>query len=219
MTIRHSRTVAGLLLAFVLAVSLAACGGKDEDKGSASKSTDTVEKSFLTGMVHHHESAIEMADIAERRGKAPFVTKLASNITSTQEREIKQMNQIYKRLHGGRLKPDPGAHDGLGLSATQAGMDHSPAMNKELEKANPFDRAFVDDMEPHHTGAVKMSKVVLTKTKDPELRKLAESIVATQTREVKAMNAFRMREYGGPVPEDAGSKGSKDMEGGEHGGH
>jgi len=219
MTIRHSRTVAGLLLAFVLAVSLAACGGKDEDKGSASKSTGTVEKSFLTGMVHHHESAIEMADIAERRGKAPFVTKLASNITSTQEREIKQMNQIYKRLHGGQLKPDPGAHDGLGLSAEQAGMDHSPATNKALEKANPFDRAFVDDMEPHHTGAVKMSKVVLTKTKDPELRKLAESIVATQTREVKGMNDFRTREYGGPVPENAGSKGSKDMEGGEHGGH
>lgn len=221
MTIRRSMKMAGLVMALVLAVSVTACGSSDKKSsatGGQAKSTKTVERSFLTGMVDHHESAIEMANIAKRRGQDPFVTNLASDITSTQDREIGQMKQIYKRLYGGQLKPDPGAHDGLGLSAEQAGMDHSPAMNKELEKANPFDRAFVDDMEPHHTGAVKMSKVVLGKTKDPELRKLAQGIVTAQTREIKAMNAFRTRKYGGPVPKDAGMKGSMDMKG-EHSGH
>lgn len=209
------------MLAFVLAVSLTACGGDDKSSagGGEVKSSKTAEKSFLTGMVHHHESAIEMAEIANRRSKDPFITSLASNIITTQDREIGQMKRIYKRLHGGRLKPDPGAHDGLGLSAEEAGMDHSPAMNKELEKATPFAPAFVDDMVPHHAGAVKMSKVVLTKTKDPQLRKLAQGIIATQTREIKAMNAFRTRKHGGPAPKDAGMNGAKDKKDEHSGGH
>jgi hypothetical protein len=104
------------------------------------------------------------------------------------------------------------AHDGLGLSAEEAGMTHSPDTNEMLEMADPFDRAFVDEMVPHHTGAVKMAEVVLEGTEDAELRTLAENIISTQEREIKEMNDFRTEEYGAPVPETSGGGG------GEHGG-
>ena len=208
-----SRLVGALLVA-LLGVGLSACGSDDNDKESASgggtKEARAVEKAFLTGMVHHHESAIDMAEIAKEKGKAPFITKLAGDIMTTQEQEIAEMKTIYQRLLGGKLKPDPGAHDGLGLSAAEAGMTHDAQTNQALRAADPFDRAFVDEMVPHHEGAVKMSAVVLKTTKDADLRRLADGIVSTQKREIKAMNAFRVKNFGGPVPAGAGH-------GGEHG--
>ena len=204
------------LLAALLAVGLGACGSEDSEKeGSASsgQASDarSVEKAFLTGMVHHHESAIDMAEIATQKGESPFITELAGDILATQEREIAEMKSIHERLFEAKLEPDPGAHDGLGLSAAEAGMTHDAQTNETLRAADPFDRAFVDEMVPHHEGAVKMSGVVLKSTKDARLRELAEDIVSTQKREIEQMNSFRVKKFGGPVPADAGH-------GGEHGG-
>ena len=192
---------------------LAACGSDDQEtqSGGAGDKVAAVEKAFLTGMVHHHRSAIEMAKIAMKRGEDPYIKGLAGDIMSTQDPEIVRMVEIYERLFGGELKPDPGAHDGLGLSAEEAGMTHSPETNKTLRSAEPFDRAFVDEMVPHHEGAVKMAKVALKTAKDPDLRELAEGIITTQEREIAEMNDFRTKTFGGPVPEGAGhGKGSQD---------
>lgn len=195
-----------ILLASLLGVS--ACGSDDEDS-TGGGDAKPVEMAFLTSMVHHHETAIEMAEIAEKRGKSPFVKGLAGDIIDTQEKEMEQMRSIHQRLFSAKLEPDPMGHDGLGLTAQEAGMTHSPATNTKLLGANPFDRAFVDEMEPHHTGAVRMAKVVLKSTTDAELRKLAEGIVSTQEGEIEDMNSFRERKYGAPVPSPSG---------GEHGG-
>ncbi len=213
-----SRLVSALL-AGLLAVGLGACGSDgDEKKESASaggtKRARAVEKAFLTGMVHHHESAIEMAGVAKQKGKAPFVTKLADDIVTTQEREIAEMKMIHQRLLGANLKPDPGAHDGLGLSAAEAGMTHDAQTDRALRAAEPFDRAFVDEMVPHHEGAVKMSAVVLRSTRDAALRRLAQGIISTQKREIQEMNAFRVKSFGGPVPAGGGHGGGHG--GGEH---
>lgn len=215
----HRRTtlarLAVLAAAALLATGLVACGDDDDGgDGATGQQASAVEKAFLTGMVHHHESAVDMAEIAEERSEDPFVKGLAEDIVSTQEREIARMEEIYERRFGGELKPDPGAHDGLGLTAAAAGMTHSPETNEMLRSADPFDRAFVDEMVPHHRGAVKMSNVVLRQTEDAALRRLAEGIVSTQEREILGMNDFRTREYGAPVPAGAGhggeSKGEKE---------
>lgn len=208
-----------IFAAALLAVGAAACGGDDSESASAGAGdVETVEKAFLTGMVHHHGTAIEMAEIAQEKGKDPFVTGLGEDIVMIQEAEIAEMQRIYTRLVGGELKPDPGAHDGLGLSAEEAGMTHDEETNEMLRSADPFDRAFVDEMVPHHTGAVKMSEVVLESTEDAELRRLASGMISTQEREIDEMNSFRAEKFGGPVPEGAGHGGEEKPSGEEHGG-
>ncbi len=206
MTTRKSyRALLALMLGAIVALGLAACGGDDE--GGAPGNAESAERAFLTGMVHHHETAIEMAQIAQERGESQFVSELSSDIISTQEQEIEQMRSIYSRLFEGTLEPDPMAHDGLGLSAEEAGMTHTPATNSALEQANPFDRAFADEMVPHHTGAVRMAEVILEESDDEEITELAEGIVETQEREIADMNDFREEEFGAPVPEDTGGSG------------
>lgn len=51
------------------------------------------DKAFIDAMIPHHESAIEMANVALKESKNPQIKELAGNIVSAQEREIKQMKQ------------------------------------------------------------------------------------------------------------------------------
>lgn len=188
------------------ALVAAGCGGGG---GQASETTTTTgggaakgnptEKAFLQAMVPHHRSAVSMAEVAARRGQAPEIKMLAQGITSSQLPEIRQMEKMYERLFDAPLEPDENAHSQLGLTPEEAGMGHGDVA-RMLEGANPFDRAFVDEMIPHHEGAIRMAKAVLPKTKDPQLRRLAQMIITAQEREVRDMRSFRAKRYGSSEP-------------------
>ncbi|MEO6940530.1 MAG: DUF305 domain-containing protein [Candidatus Kapaibacterium sp.] len=59
-----------------------------------------------------------------------------------------------------------------------------------------YDDRFISMMVPHHEGAVMMSKDALTKTSKPELKKLAESIIAAQNKEIADMKQWEQKWYG-----------------------
>lgn len=60
-----------------------------------------------------------------------------------------------------------------------------------------------------------MARVEMSKGKSEKLKKLAEDVVAAQTREIRAMNSHRTMAFGSPspaggVPTDKESGGSHD---------
>ena len=56
---------------------------------------------------------------------------------------------------------------------------------------------FVSMMIPHHQGAIDMAKAILVHSRDPELRNLAQGIIAEQQNEIRVMQAWLQRQRAG----------------------
>lgn len=65
---------------------------------------------------------------------------------------------------------------------------HDPMM-KGISDSDP-DVAFVKGMIPHHEGAIDMAKIELKYGKDPEMQKLAQSIIDAQKKEIAFMKVW-----------------------------
>jgi uncharacterized protein (DUF305 family) len=57
------------------------------------------DEAFIDAMIPHHQSAIEMAQVASKQSKIPGIKELAGNIVSAQKREIEQMKQWRKEWY------------------------------------------------------------------------------------------------------------------------
>ncbi len=65
---------------------------------------------------------------------------------------------------------------------------HQMTSSLEGKTGEEFERAFLDEMMVHHSGAIEMAKQLLVNTSRPELKKLAEDIITAQTNEINMMN-------------------------------
>jgi uncharacterized protein (DUF305 family) len=196
-TKKQLRLLGAVALAILMTLFVAACGGDDDsDNGSSdAASAEHTDGAFIAEMVPHHETAIEMAEIARTRAEHPETKQLASEIIATQSEEIAQLEQAHRRLFDAELGGV--VHGTLGLSEEESGMAHDAAA---LENASPFDQEFIDMMIPHHQGAIRMARIEVERGQDPELKDLATAIIDAQSAEIEEMNTWREQWYGGPSP-------------------
>lgn len=185
-----------LLALFVVAGALGACGSDGEDSESSADAQEA-DREFIAGMVPHHESAIDMAEVAQEQGENPEVRRLADDIVSAQEAEIADLRAAHERIFGEPLA------DQDEMSGMEADVD-------ALRGAKPFDREFIDMMIPHHQEAILMARTELAEGEDPELQEIATAVIDAQSREIDEMNSWREEWYGAPSP--AGGVPAEDEE-------
>jgi uncharacterized protein (DUF305 family) len=205
------------LPAFLIAVTLvlASCAGSGggSEQGSSesddemqemnhgSESTDASEmlmengkysdERFIDAMVPHHQGAIDMAQVALENAEHPEILALAKDVISAQETEIGQLKAIKQEQFGTlevSMDISPEEMQGMGMT-----MDPEDLANQE-----PFDKAFIDNMIPHHESAISMANVALTESENPKIQEIAAAIVDAQEREIEQMRTWRDEWY----PED-----------------
>ena len=67
-------------------------------KDMGAQESGNVQKDFLVGMIVHHQGAVDVSKIVLEYSKDETVRKIAQDIISAQEAEIKQMNEMIKKL-------------------------------------------------------------------------------------------------------------------------
>jgi uncharacterized protein (DUF305 family) len=180
-------------IAAVVAVAVVLIASSGDDEAQANET----DGAFIEEMTAHHESAIEMAEVAQRRAEHSEIESLADEIIAAQSSEIDQLEVDHERIFGEPLAEMAAEHGDLGLPAHEAGMEADMA---ELEEARQFDRAFIDMMVPHHQGAIRMARIELEEGEDDELAALANAIIEAQSHEIEEMNSWREDWYGAPSP-------------------
>ena len=143
---------------------------------------------FLTGMIPHHESAIEMSE--EYLKYAPedaHFRKLAEDIITAQTSENEQMKNMMEDIKSGYQTDGTkeeaylkeydemmeGHHSGHGSSDTQ-----------------DLDTAFAEGMVMHHQIAVDMAETIIKYSDNDSVTDYANSVIELQEQEISQMQDF-----------------------------
>ncbi|WP_099346378.1 DUF305 domain-containing protein [Clostridium tertium] len=155
---------------------------------NAAPNTGNVNLDFVLEMIPHHEGGINMVKAIVKYGSNPEVKKIAENIITSQEAQIPIMKQLKAKFE--KEKPSSKADSEEYLEEYNKVKDKMFKEMQGVEITNNVDANFLQEMIYHHEGAIGMAKDILKYTKDPELRKLAENIVTTQSKGVEEMKAL-----------------------------
>lgn len=164
-------------------------------RGMSMMKQETIENSidatFIEGMVPHHEGAIEMANLALLNAKTDEVKNLSKDIISSQQKEIDEMKAWYKEWFGKDI-PSSSASPSAAMGNDHRTM-HMDSMSGDmaaLEVSTNFDKDFVKQMIPHHEMAIMMAQTMLRTSSRNEMKTLAQNIIDSQTMEVEQMRSW-----------------------------
>jgi uncharacterized protein (DUF305 family) len=187
------RTLALAASFLSLALALAGCSTTSQSmpmgsshspssQASASTTFNDPDIAFATGMIPHHQQAVEMADIVlAKTGVDSRVTDLAKKIKAEQDPEIVTMTGWLKTWG----QPSPSAMGGM----TMNGMMSQDDMDALTKASGPdSSKLFLQQMIQHHQGAIDMANEELTTGKNADALALAKGIVSSQTAEIATMN-------------------------------
>lgn len=173
----HSLVPMGVNMESTLYKKYAALKGEDYDKA------------FTASMIVHHENAVSMAKFAATNASRQEIKDLAATIVTSQGKELADMTNWrtqwgYTAVSDHNLKDVE--HDG---SKTEEKLTTETKLKKLT--GNDFDKAFLELMIMHHEDAVNMAAPAQANASHPEVKKLAQDIVITQTKEMTQMRTWQ----------------------------
>ncbi|MFR9732041.1 DUF305 domain-containing protein [Saccharopolyspora sp. MS10] len=198
---KRTRSLSAAVAVTALAAVLAGCSGGGQGAevpgGATPPSTgqpeqpgqaphDQADVTFASGMIPHHQQAVEMSRAAVDRARSQEVRDLAERIRAAQGPEIQELSG-WLRSWGVEV-PSGSAMPGMDHGEHGDGM-MSPAEMEQLERSSgaEFDEAFLTMMIEHHEGAVAMARTELSNGRFPEAKRLAQRIIDTQQAEIDTM--------------------------------
>ena len=143
---------------------------------------------FLDTMIAHHDGAVQMAKAAMTKTTNAELKAFADKIVADQNREITEMKKWREQWFAG--KPSALNMEMAGMANSMKGMD---AAKLSAANGKTYDLEFLNQMTPHHDGAVVMAREALTKAEHAEIKTLANQIIKSQEAEIKQMQDWKTK--------------------------
>lgn len=140
---------------------------------------------FLYEMIPHHEAAVSMAENIMKYSDNDQVKQLAANIIRDQLAGIGKLEALKNSL-----KMNPKVNKQAEASYLKSYNTIYKTMITAMQDAKPtgnIDKDFLEEMIPHHEGAIKMSQNILKYTQNNELKTILQNIITTQQKQVTEM--------------------------------
>jgi uncharacterized protein (DUF305 family) len=183
-----------------LSAALSACGGSStggsnpetsvtaaatDESATAAASANDVDIRFAQGGLGHHAQAVELAEIAldPKAGARPEVLALGKAITAPSP-EFTAIEGLLTTW-GQPLELEKEEMKKMEGMATPETIDKLATLTGE-----EFDTTFLTTLVTHHEGAIKMAEKAIAEGSNPELRPIAEKLLALRTSELVAIKAL-----------------------------
>ena len=171
------------------------------------KSTLT-DREYLEHMIPHHQVAIDMSRILQKKTEWVELQKKLREIIWIQELEIEIMNnmlrgipdrisdstirmdKIYTQTLSDFIEPNK-----LGLTNTYCDPSFFDPKKHMHHLSDITDDSYIDHMIPHHQVAVDMSKILLKNTNNDLMISLAYRIIKDQQQEVINFDILKKSKY------------------------
>ena len=172
--------------------------------------TDTLtDLEYLEHMIPHHQVAIDMSKLLEKRSQSPQMLHICRDITRKQSYEIWEMEIMKEGLSDTMFNEEKGSVDKIYtvldkfnpiMSKSKDGScnplffkpnDHSKMM-KHMEIN---DTSYLEHMIPHHQVAIDMSKRLLLHTNNSYLVFFCRKLIVDQQSEIYFMNNLLNNTY------------------------
>jgi uncharacterized protein (DUF305 family) len=180
-TVRRTAVLSTVLLSFL---ALVVAPPASANAPAKEKRAARFEVAYLTEMIDHHQMGVHMAQPCIEKAVHAELRRLCRNIARVQAAEIKTMQ---KWLHDWyRIDHEP--------SMDHAGH-HRDMETLESLSGGKFEKAFLEMMIEHHVGAVVDSQECLEKAEHAQLKRLCQSIIVSQVREINQMQLWLCKWY------------------------
>jgi uncharacterized protein (DUF305 family) len=202
---RRARLItAGLAAVVVLALTFLAGLGS---AGLLAPGENSPEAGFARDMSLHHGQAVEMSMLAYAKATNAEVRHEGYDIALTQQSQIGTMKAWLDAWHVSRVGdqgPMAWMPDGA-KELTPDGRMPGMATDDELTKLNTvtgkdFDILYCQLMIRHHLGGVHMVDEILTRTHNPDVVSLAQSIKEGQQKEITLFGTLLTSLNAKPLP-------------------
>ena len=163
---------------------------------------------FLENMIKHHQVAIDVSKILQKKTKWVQLQKVLRELIWTQTTEITLMkiwlkslperssdskmklNRQYTATSSDFIKPNK-----LGLTNVYCDPLFFDPKKHMKQLHHVTDKSYIDHMIPHHMVAVDMSKILLKNTKNDLMIGFAYRIIKAQQSEIIMLDNLRKSLY------------------------
>lgn len=152
--------------------------------------TNSISINFIECMIPHHEAAIYMSENLLEYTTYPQLQEIAKNIIKMQTEGIEEMREIARTSYGFQNMPqEVNSYMEKYFEITRNMIERM----KNAPKSIYINLNFINEMIPHHEGAIAMCENLLNYRINPRLKIVADSIIKEQSKGIEELKEIRKR--------------------------